>query len=1317
MKQIIIIIAGLLCPSLLFGNYFFNIIDGDDELSNNKVRAILQDSRGFMWIGTSNQLNRYDGISIKTFDCYDPITGKREKDIAALAEDSNQRLWIGTGIGVFIYDPFTDGFTFFDKKASDGIQIESWISDVQADKDNNIWIAVPGQGVFRYNTQSDSLHHYLLGDNYFGNRGLSVLCICVENSGTVWVGTRKEGLFLYNNVSDTFTQQLGCTGKDSLKGNNIFKVCEYGKYLVIGLHEGTLKTFNKQSKELEDTYISSNHYDIVRAVQSFNNKDLWVGTEAGLCIVNETNKTTIRIEQDLMNRFSLSDNKISSIYCDKENGIWVGTFFGGVCHLPNQQAAFAKYVPLSRKSSINSKQIKEIQEDRSGNIWIGTENAGLNIFNPDTKEFKQLEVLLNRKNVDLNVTGFYVDNDKVWIGYFQSGLDVVDLSTFRSTFYSGKQIGTNEECIFSFFKDRKGNMWLGTLWSLYFAPSGRMNFEEVESMRGNCVYDIIEDKEGFIWVATMGQGVYQYNPDSKELKRFYYQENDSSSISSNAVSSITEDYCGQLWFATDGGGLCVFNKVTQQFRTYGIKQGLPDNTTYKVLEDKDRNLWFGTTKGLVRFNPQTEEVKVYTKDDKLSGNQFGYKSALKTSSECFYFGGSEGLVAFEPDHIQTNDYIPPVFITKMTVSNKEVNPDGQKVTLHHNQSTVGFEFAALSYTAPQANRYAYKMENLDNDWIYTNNNHSASYAKLPSGNYIFRVKGSNNDGLWNEKGAFIEITVLSPWWLSVWAFIAYFLFVSGAVYYWICWYKQKQERRNREKQYLFETQKEKEAYRSKLDFFTNIAHEIRTPMTLIQAPLESLLNRDIKDSGVCRDLSVMGQNVNQLLGLINQLLDFRKVDNNKYLPNYTRINVNELIEDCTAQFDFMIRQKKKKFQIQLPEKPVFAIADKDGLTKIFNNLFSNAIKYSRSYVDIKLEQISDCFLVHTKNDGEVIPPELKEKIFEPFFQLKKDSNTPSSSGIGLSIARSYAEFQNGTLDVDSNAEFTAFTLKLPLEQREYSPVEDASYLIEESEPKDEKSHVYTVLFVEDNLEMLSFIAEKLEDLFKVKKATDGIKALEILESQHIDIILSDVMMDGMDGLELCQRVKKDMNYSHIPFILLTAKCDLNSKIQGLEAGADAYIEKPFSFNFLTTQLTALLSNRMRERNAFIQNPVLAIQQTGLNKADELFLNKITEITHENITDYNFGVEKLADILAMSRSNLHRKIKVISGLSPTDFIRLVRMKKATELIQSGEHRIGDVGFMVGINSFSYFSRLFHKHFGMTPKEFEKQSKTDANQKSK
>ena len=1312
MKRIGLILLGICCCLLISGfnknsgNNFFSVIDAKNGLSQNRINAIIQDSRGFIWFGTPDKLNRYDGTSIKTFDCTDSIGQKRDNYIAVLAEDNHHNLWIGTGIGVFVYDPGSNIFTYFNKTTADGTKIEAWISDIQSDKDNNIWITSPGQGVFRYNTLDGSLHHYILSEDYYQNRDFAAQCICVENSGTVWIGSRKEGLFSYNNISDTFHQHTGNSGTDSLIGYNIFKLCEFGKYIVIGIHDGILKLFNKQTKELEDGYIPNNQFDVIRTIQSYNNKELWVGTESGLYIINDVERTTTHIEQDLMNNNSLSDNKISCIYQDKEDGIWIGTFFGGACYLPTRLAGFETYIPLSHNSSISSKRIKGICEDRNGNIWVGTEDAGLNILNPYTNEFKQV------KTGSSNITGFFVDKDKTWIGYFQPGFDIINLSGNRLSHYTGEQSGIRDESIYSFIRDKKETMWIGTLFSLYYSSKNETKFKEIEMMQNNFIFDILEDKEGFIWIATLGQGVFRYNSDSGELKHYYFHQNDSNSLMSNAVSSITEDSRGQLWFSTDGGGISVFNKKEDCFTSYGIQNGLPSNTTYKILEDDNRNLWFGTTKGLVKFNPESGNIRIFTVDDGLPGNSFNYKSALKSSSGKFYFGSLEGLVAFDPCHINTNDYIPPVFITKITIRDKGIDifSDPSPITLKHNQSSIGLEFAVLSYTAPSANKCAYKMEGIDDEWIYTEKNrHNASYPKLSPGNYTFRVKGCNNNGIWNEKETTIKIKVLSPWWLSTPAIIVYICIILGVIYFWIHWYKQKQKRRYREKQYLFETQKEKELYRSKVDFFTTIAHEIRTPLTLINAPLESLLNRNIEDKGIRKELSTMEQNTAQLVQLINQLLDFRKVDSNRFSVNYSKININELLRNAKEQFDFSIRQKKKVFTLFMPDKPIIAIADKDGLMKIINNLFSNAVKYADSYIEVELKQEPETFTIQVRNDGETIPAELKEKIFEPFFQLKKDANTPSSSGIGLSIARSLAELHNGSLDIDTNNKCTVFVLTIPLEQPDFSEEGQSDYIIEDNELKEDKKQVYSILLVEDNIEILSFIAEKLEDIFSVKKAGNGIEALEVLQSHHIDLIISDVMMDHMDGLELCRQVKENIEYSHIPVVLLTAKSDLNSKIQGLEAGADAYIEKPFSFNYLITQLTTLLSNRLRERNAFMHKPFLPVQKIGLNKADELFLNKIIGLIHQNITDYNFGVEKLADMLSMSRSSLHRKIKAVSDLSPTDFIRLIRLKKAAELIQTGEHRIGDIPFLIGINSFSYFSKVFKEQFGLTPKEFEKQGK--------
>jgi signal transduction histidine kinase/DNA-binding response OmpR family regulator len=622
---------------------------------------------------------------------------------------------------------------------------------------------------------------------------------------------------------------------------------------------------------------------------------------------------------------------------------------------------------------------------------------------------------------------------------------------------------------------------------------------------------------------------------------------------------------------------------------------------------------------------------------------------------------------------------------------------------------------ALSFTAPRSNRYAYKMENLDKEWTYTTENHSVSYSKLPPGHYTFVVKGANNDGLWNEKETKLEIVILPPWWQSKPALLIYFVLIALSLYYFLRWNNKKHERNNLEKQKLFETEKEKELYSAKVEFFTDIAHEIRTPLTLINGPLESLKEMNIEDKDVKKNLHIMEENTNHLLLLINQLLDFRKIDNNKFMLKLKPCNINQVLAEMNTRFELMSEQKKKKIELVIPETTIEAPVDKDGLIKILNNLFVNAMKYSNERIIIELSTLnSHFFTIKISNDGELIPKEESEKIFDPFYQLDKNRNVAASSGIGLSLARSIAQLHNGSLYLDTSVtDMNCFVLEIPLAQEHQEWVNDSElktddYIVENPDLPADKGNIPTLLILEDNVEMLSFIAEKLRSGFVVEKATNGVEGLKILQQKNVDIIVSDVMMPEMDGYEFCSKVKNNVEYSHIPIVLLTAKNDLESKIQGLTLGADAYIEKPFSFGHLLAQLNTLISNRMREREAFMQKPFLPIQQIGMNKADEEFLEKVVEIINENITDVNFSVEKLSELTYMSRSSLHRKITALSDLTPTDFIRLIRLKKAAEIIQDGKYRVGEVCYLVGINSPSYFIKLFQKQFGMTPKEFYKQS---------
>lgn len=1221
-------------------SYHFNSIDGEQGLSQNNVKAILQDSRGFMWLGTRNRLNRYDGHSLQTFDCYDPELNKRNNSISALFEDNEHQLWVGTDKGIFLYNPVYEDFRFFNVSTAGGLQIQDWIADIQEDNDNNIWTIAPNQGIFRYNTESKQLYSYQLNEYYLSDMG-APQCIAIEPNGKVWVGTNGNGVFSYNKETDRFIQYLGDKGEDSLAGGNIFTICDYGEELLIGIHEGKLLKLNKRRNTLSEVDAPDVHYKIIRHVCCFDNR-IWVGTQAGVFIIDEQKKEVKNIQKEPMARKSLSDNNIQKIYRDRENGIWVGTYFGGVNHLPEQGLNLEFYIPLTSPKSLSSSRTSEILEDKDKNIWIATENGGLNLFNPSTKEFVRIGENTPYPLSYSQVMDIKLIDNQLWAGYFKNGLDIIDLASFKVTHYPADQLGLDEASIYAIWEDKNGDIWLGNGWGIFKGNKKDMRFRRMEEFGFSYIYDIKEDAEGNIWVASMGNGVFRHNIETNTTIHYLHDPENPASLSSNSVSSIKKDRKGTMWFSTDRGGICRYNKVTGNFTSFNREQDLPDDVTHTMLEDKEGNLWLGTNKGLVIFNPETNEVEILDRKNGLPCEQFNYKSALAASDGIFYFGTLDGLIALNPVDFTHNSYIPPVHITRLTVNNQPYSPlttgiaYTQKITLKHTQSNLGLDFVALSYTAPGANQFAYKMEGLDSEWHYLSGKQNVSYAHLPPGKYTFHVKGSNNDGLWNEEGQRLEIHILPPWWRSNLAYISYLGLFLILIYCSSGWCIRRTEKENKEKQRLFESEKEKELYSAKLEFFTAIAHEIRTPVTLINGPLEAMEEMEIKNPEIKKNLRIMGKNTNQLLNLINQLLDFRKVDSKKFKLTFSNRNISAIVKETNMQFEAITSQKKKKLQLELPEEDIIAPVDKDEFGKILNNLYTNALKYSQEHIFVQLRKEKDSFYLAINNDGEIIPQELHEKIFEPFYQLPKDKSTTSSSGIGLSLLRSLVELHNGKITLDTGNGMNRFTIEIPLHQQEVIPDTEPELLLPDETMEDsftipDKGQLPAVLLVEDNTEMLSFITERLKTQFTIEKASTGEMALGILQERNIDIIVSDIMMPGMDGFELCQKIKSNIQYSHIPIVLLTAKNDLASKIKGLELGAEAYIEKPFSAQFLITQLTTLLNNRKREREAFMQKPFIPLQQMGMNRADEKLMNKIIDTVHENISDSSFNVEKLAEI--------------------------------------------------------------------------------------
>ena len=1305
-------------------NYYFSHISVENGLSQSNVKAIVQDSYGFLWFGTKNGLNRFDGTSIVQKDCDDYTAGTGNHNISALFEDKNRILWVGTDRGVYQYNPASDIFTAVNLKTAGGIDMNNWVSNIVADSLDNIWVVIPDQGVFRY--KSNQLYFYeLTSKENFKTEAPD--CICVRSNGEVWVASWGVGLFRYNDKTDAFEHYMQDKTGHSLQGKNINAICDYGDWIAMAIHEGEVMKYNPTTNELLKVPLPEVSETFVRNLMYWDD-ELWIGTNDGLFIVDESKNRTIHLLPDLMRPFSLSDKIIYSLYRDKEDGIWLGTMFGGVNYLPNRDMVFDKYVPGSDTYSLSTKRVREMISDKSGNIWIGTEDDGINVLDITTGKVKQIHYNLAGEKNHLMTLAMSICDSQIYCGLYKQGMDVMHLPDGKMRHYDYEQLGIGEGSVYSFFTDSKGGRWIGTGWGLYKATAGSFSFTRVDEAGYDWIFDIFEDRDGNLWFATMGSGLWKYKPADGSFMKYIHEKGQTNTLSSNSVSSVMQDSRGYIWLSTDRGGICRYNPQTDNFTTYSIQDGLPDDVSYKILEDGTHNLWFGTNRGLVCFNPDTKQMRVYTAKDGLLGNQFNYKSALKGKDGKFYFGGIEGLIAFDPDSPEDTRSSYPVYITKFSIYNQEItvhtthSPLKQcitytgKIVLPYDQSNISFDVALLSYSTAASNQYYYKMMPLDKDWIKAASNQNISFTKLPPGSYTFAVQATDgrSDNLYVSRT--LSVVILPPWWKSAWAYILYAFSGIALVSCWFLWYRQHKERQMEERQKLFEVEKEKELYESKISFFTSIAHEIRTPLTLINGPLETINEMNIDEPKLNKNLSVIGQNTTRLLDLTGQLLDFQKIGADKFDLRFECVDITTLLHETLARFEPTIIQKKKELLQNIPDRSIIAAIDREAITKILSNLLNNALKYARQTILVELSSDETTFAVRVISDGEKIPPELGVRIFEPFYRIDKKREPRQGVGIGLPLARSLTILHKGSLYLDSEQPDNTFVLTIPINseiirQQAEKIVEQNSVSLDEetSLETNEKTNGYILLLVEDNEEVLLFIQERLEEHFTVETAHNGKEALEILKNNHIDLVVSDILMPVMNGYELCKTMKADINLCHIPIIFLTAKNDLDSKINGLRFGAEAYIEKPFSFNYLKTQVFSLLSNRRIEREAFSKRPFFPIRNMQMNKGDEEFANRVIQEIQSNITDINFGVERMAENLGMSRSNLLRKIKNLFNLSPVDFIRLIRLKKAAEFIQEGKFRIGDICYMVGINSPSYFGKLFLKQFGMSPKEFEKQNR--------
>ena len=1303
-------------------HYYFKNLSIRNGLSQNTVNAILQDRKGFMWLGTKDGLNRYDGLSFRKFkhDAANPRS-IGNSFITSLYEDFNGNIWVGTDAGVYIYYPEKEAFEEFDCQSLEKTRIERSVSMIAGDKQGRVWIAVEAQGMFCYDARQKLLRNYPLSEI-----SSNIKCFTFDSGGTLWLGFYGDGLYYSkDNLATVHPYGSPEDGKREFEGGVITKIVQ-GNYncLYIGSVKEGVSELNLTSGQVRNLLAidESGESIFCRDLLPYSDNELWIGTESGIYIYNLRTAQFIHLRASLYDSYSLSDNAIYALYKDREEGLWIGSYFGGVDYYPRQYTYFAKYYPKNIANSLHGKRVREFCRADDGTLWIGTEDGGLNHFNPKTKEFHFFEPSAGFTNIH----GLCMDGSHLWVGTFSKGLRVIDTRTgvvLRTYTEGHTPHSLNDNSIFSICRTSAGEIYLGTLFGLLRYNRTQDNFDCIPELNGKFVYDIKEDSYGNLWLATYANGAYCYDVSARRWKNYVFDAEDEKSLPYDKVLSVFEDSYRQIWLTTQGGGFCLFHPDTETFTRYGLKDGLPNDVVYQIVEDDDRFLWLTTNNGLVRFDPKTMEMKVFSTANGLPTNQFNYRSGFKDEAGNIYLGSINGFVAFDPRTFAENRQVPAVAITDFLLFNKEVSVGetdsplkssitfSDKVVLTADQNSFSFRIAALSYQAPRMNKLMYKLEGFDEGWFTIGESPLVTYSNLGYGDYVFKVKASNSDGVWNEQETSLHLSILPPFYLSGWAYCFYVLFFMGCLVCVIFYFKRRNYRKQHRQMEMLEQEKEREVYHAKIDFFTNVAHEIRTPLTLIKGPLENIILKKEVDSETKEDLYIMKQNTERLLNLTNQLLDFRKTETRGFRLNFTECDVVAVLRETYFRFTSLAKQKGLDFILELPQECFMADVNQEALTKIISNLLNNGVKYASTYLRISLETDEKVFHIRTFNDGEMIPDTMKEEIFKPFVRLDKEDEVTTGTGIGLALSRSLAELHQGSLMMEKGEEVNCFCLTLPVNQdstitlsaENVSQVEENSCGWEQEET-DTKEKKPMILVVEDNPDMLAFIRKQLTTEYSVLTAMNGIEALAVLDNHYVNLVVSDVMMPQMDGFELCKTIKSDLSYSHIPVVLLTAKTNIQSKIEGLELGADAYIEKPFSVEYLLANISSLIHNREKLRQTFAKSPFVAANTMALTKADEEFIWKLNDIIQANLHNPEFSMEDMADALKMSRSSFYRKIKGVLDLSPNEYLRLERLKQAAQLLKEGKSRVNEICYTVGFNSPSYFSKCFLKQFGVLPKDF-------------
>lgn len=1327
MTRFILTLIVSLLPILAEGkSFYFRHYRNDNGLSNNTVMACIQDRRGFIWFGTKEGLNRFDGSQFRIF-----LHSPSDKNciinnfVTSLCEDADGWIWVGTAKGICYYSPDNDYFGSINEEIN---LTGDMIPDIKADNNGYIWF-INSSGIFKYKKENKKLIAYPAVE-YF-----TPISITVTHGGDIWFTATDGKIYKYDPSNDDFVSYKILNDKELTASVRLVDILDDGNNgLIISTNLAGLRRLEPNTGNITTLFENDLLWNNIHITTTFlnNNEEIWIGSESGIYIYNFTTGYLKNFHKVPTDPFSISNNAIRIIMKDKERGIWIGTQYGGANYLPNEAKLFEKYYPTGLPGALNANVVREIRADSYGTIWIGTEDAGLIKYDPGSGLFSNLTEGPDRVDIDSrNIQGLLVDDDDLWIGTYDNGIYILDIPSqkIKNHFeFTDQKSGLRTNSFITFLKTTDGFIYAGSVMGLYRYIPESLSFKYLDNVAaGAFIHALFEDKNKNMWIGTYGKGLFKYDKLSEISEKILSKNGNYETIRSEYITSIFEDKNYRIWFTTEGNGFSYIDKSTGEIISFVPGKDIDFAIYCAILQDSKGDLWITSTRGLLRFDPSTDKFVTFTKADGLLDNSFSYNSAYQDKNGKIYFGTVSGLVSFHPDNIGDNIYNPPVYFVSLQVNGREyfINDTGSedyksilvenKISLKHHQSWLSIDFISPTFTSPDLTKYKYFMEGSDPDWIMLSGHRKVYYTNLNPGDYRFRVLSSSDGNSWNTGESVLDIRIRPPVWLSFPAYIFYIFLSAFSIYILISYYMKRNVLEQQRKIDLLEAEKEKELLNAKIDFFTNITHEIRTPLTLIKGPIDKIIKLGIKDTKDTEDnIMIIKRNSDRLLNLTNQLLDFRKTEKEMFKLNFKKTNIYELIESIYHLFLPYCTEKSISIHLHSPVNHYNLAVDREAITKILSNLLSNALKFAESEIDISFEpetENNNIIRIRVKSDGIQIPKELKEKIFEPFYQIDFNKPGEKGTGLGLSLARSLAELHHGrlVLDPDENI-FNSFILELGKNQEElvFDKIETDEVSLREQQEFEifgslQNSHP-NILLVEDEIEMGRFIANEITGDYNVILARNGQEALKALEKFHIILVVSDVIMPVINGYELCIQIKSNIEYSHIPVILLTAIVHLTARIQSLDSGADAYIEKPFSTDLLMAQIENLIKNRSLYRQNFISSPLAHIKSVALNNTDEEFLEKLNSIIMDNISENDLNVETIAVLMGLSISTLYRKVKALTDLNTVEYIRLVRLKKAAELLCENNYRINEISYLVGFSSPSYFATSFQKQFGLSPSQF-------------